>query len=328
MNHNKLTQILASFAKKSSLLVLAFASFVDLDASQNKKQSKASKTHAKKTQQRTARPVRKKAGSAQVVESDQYSKEVSEQRFDASSPVQASVNIETMPLEDGTGYQEVKTTVEPQPEEGKVVTTVETWTWQDLAKAAAIGAAVVGTGVALGYGYMHPEQVNAGLAAGQDRFAEGYKRAKGYWSGNSEQASAVNNEIVPAAAKDLAAQKRQEVSLNTWNPNPQDYEGASTDDLPFAAKASLMFNQQKKSAAPESAQGVTANNRSNRNTDAASQASLNTWNPNPQDYQNASADDLPFAARASLMFSQQNKSATPEFAQGFSEYNPDFSTIA
>jgi len=137
------------------LLVLSVFAFQNMDAKSDKdkqkqKQAQAQKAAAaKKSAARKAPAVKK---SNVVLEQDSHTVEVDERPIRANERVAPSVETNVSENPETGLVTEVKTTVTPVPEENKVVTTTETWTWTDIAKTAgkvALGAAVVG-----GAGYL------------------------------------------------------------------------------------------------------------------------------------------------------------------------------
>jgi hypothetical protein len=137
------------------LLVLSVFAFQNMDAKpdkdkQKQKQAQAQKAAAaKKAAARKAPAVKK---SNVVLEQDSHTVEVDERPIRANERVAASVQTNVSENPETGLVTEIKTTVTPVPQENKVVTTTETWTWTDVAKTAgkvALGAAVVG-----GAGYL------------------------------------------------------------------------------------------------------------------------------------------------------------------------------
>jgi len=145
----KLDQVLGLAAKSSTLLVIALLSFQPIEC-------KSDKNSQKNPRIRVA-PVRNKpAAVVEVAENNEdYSKTIKEKPLKKSEHVQPSVDVTRTQLEDGS-VVEVKTTVTPIPQEGKVVTTTEKWEFKDYAKAVAIGAAALG---AVGLGIAYRDQI-------------------------------------------------------------------------------------------------------------------------------------------------------------------------
>jgi len=139
-----------------SLLVMIVASFVGIEASQQKQKTK------KQAQQTKRHSSHKKPAVEQISfeQQENYSKDVTQTNLDPKAEVQASVTEKVEPLADGA-LLITKTTVEPQPEIGKVQTTTERLIW--YAKAAAGAAA--GAAAIAGLGY---------LAANPDKLSQGY----------------------------------------------------------------------------------------------------------------------------------------------------------
>jgi len=170
MKNINISQMLLKAAKSSSLMIVALASFVQIDckSTNNKKQQKQkhvkAKPVAKRPDQRQNR-VAASAVAANVVESDSHNVVVNERPINPAMPEESSVDVQTVQLPDG-GFQEIQTTVEVNQEEGKVIETVETWTWYDYAKAAAITAGVAG-GAYLAY--QNQDAIASTLSAGYNR---------------------------------------------------------------------------------------------------------------------------------------------------------------
>jgi len=170
MKNINISQMLLKAAKSSSLMIVALASFVQIDckSTNNKKQQKQkhvkAKPVAKRPDQRQNR-VAASAVAANVVESDSHNVVVNERPINPAMPEESSVDVQTVQLPDG-GFQEIQTTVEVNQEEGKVIETVETWTWYDYAKAAAITAGVAG-GAYLAY--QNQDAIASTLSSGYNR---------------------------------------------------------------------------------------------------------------------------------------------------------------
>lgn len=174
-------------------MIVALASFVQIDCKSdtNKKQQKQKHVKAKPAAKRPAPRQNRVAASAvaaNVVESDSHNVVVNERPINPAMPEESSVDVQTVKLPDG-GYQEIQTTVEVHQEEGKVVETVETWTWYDYAKAAAITAGVAG-GAYLAY---QNRDAIAGAANA------GYGQAKGALNAGYDKASQFGSDMNKSA---------------------------------------------------------------------------------------------------------------------------------
>lgn len=202
-------QAMVLAGKKSIFIVLALMNCVSIDASNlkdSKKSKKAVSVRSSKSNKKivsktpeirtvprrtVVQPVAKPINQVQdnEIESDEYSKLVSQAPL--KGHVEPSVDVNTQELPDGTVIQ-TKTTVQPVEEEGKVVTTVQTWTFYDIAKAAAITAGVVGLGAAA---YYNQDAIKNGLNSG-------YQSANNWWKGSSgtsldNQGASMDNQDTP-----------------------------------------------------------------------------------------------------------------------------------
>jgi len=147
------------------------ASFVGIEASQQKQKTK------KQVQQTKRHSSHKKPAVEQISfeQQENYSKDVTQSNLDPKADVQASVTEKVEPLADGA-LLITKTTVEPQPEIGKVQTTTERLIW--YAKAAAGAAA--GAAAIAGLGY---------LAANPDKLSQGYEQLHQFFNRDNQHSS-------------------------------------------------------------------------------------------------------------------------------------------
>ena len=183
MKSKNLAQVLRAASKGTTLLVVALLSFQIVDAKTKKQPSKpASKNVVRKSPpaQRfapvAARNNQPAMPAAVVKEEETFVEKVSEQPLIPSQNIGQSVDLNTEQLEDG-GIKITETTVQPMPEEGKIVTTVNEWTMYDYAKAAAIGTAIIGAG---GLAYIYRDEL-----AKQGR--NGYNTANDWYNGLKNQ---------------------------------------------------------------------------------------------------------------------------------------------
>ena len=248
MKNKNINQLLRTVGKNSMLLVVALAHFVDINCSNNHKKKS---TARKYPVQRNVSNVRRAAPvetSTAVVEKNSYQKEISEQPLDPTENIEPSVDVQMTQLPDGSAV-ETKTTVEVNEEEGKVVTTVETWTLYDYAKVAAI---TVGTAAALGgAGYLlyknngnlsaaggegydqfnaSLKNINAAVNSGVEKFNSGVDSAKSWWNG-----SAQNVPVKQVIASDSDAQSS--VVANSGDADSSDNRGqvVTPEDVQKAA---------------------------------------------------------------------------------------------
>ena len=202
MKDKNINQLLKTVGKNSMLLVVALAHFVDIDCSSNKNNKKRPVSKNSRVQRhvpnvRRAAPAQE---SATVVEKDSYQKQVSEQPLDPTENIESSVDVQMTQLPDGSAV-ETKTTIEVNEEEGKVVTTVETWTLYDYAKVAAITAGTLAAAGGAGYllyknngnfsaagkdGY---DQLGSAVNSGVEKFNSGVASAKSWWNGSKQSQS-------------------------------------------------------------------------------------------------------------------------------------------
>lgn len=227
----KLGQVLGLVAKSSTLLVLVLLSFQAIECKSDKNSQKNPRTRVA--------PVRNKpAAVVEVAENNEgYSKTIEEKPLKKSDHVQSSVSVKSTELEDGS-VVEVKTTIKPMPQEGKVVTTTETWTMYDYAKAAAIGAAALG---AVGLGIAYRDQI-------ADQFNNGYNAASSWWNGSPKVETF--NEVETPNIEDILKKDSKD-----WTPEDQAALGKAIQEHK-EYQALDLFKQKIEKMTPEEKQAL------------------------------------------------------------------------
>ena len=152
MKNLKLGQLLRSAAKNSTLLVVALLSFQTIECQKDSKQR-----------------ILKRDVAQVAAEEDSYTKTVQVNDLQSGDNVEPSIYEQSKQLEDGSVVQ-IKTTIEPDVEHGTVKTTVEKWTYWDYAKAAAIGAGLIGAGLA----YVYRDDINKQALLNSDWYFDNY----------------------------------------------------------------------------------------------------------------------------------------------------------
>ncbi len=257
------------------LLVLSVFAFAKMEC---KSSQTSSKNSAVKKSTRSAKP--QKRGVAQrrvaqssrpvVVEEDSHKIEVKEEMLQPGQVVQASVDTHVTENTEDNTITEVTVTVTPMPEEGKVVTTKETWTWKDYTTLAVGATVVAGATYAAHQYYTNPtfagqvndtgswasEQANSAYQAGSQALASGYEKTKTFsqdvgqsldnaWQSTTQKANDVSQEVkskwsnwrsrsIPAPTAPEVSAPAESSSMN--ESNPQEVSGQVNDTGSWASE--------------------------------------------------------------------------------------------